>query len=53
MVHELEVWCSVHSMGAAPDQRGEQGAELEGEALNLPVFLRSNLHLWPGAVGKS
>ena len=31
--------------------RGKEGAEPEGEALNLPVKLRSYPHLWSRAVG--
>lgn len=52
VVHEREVWCSMFSIGAAPDQRVEEGAEPEGEALNLPVYLCYDPHLWPGAIGK-
>ncbi|KAI3351204.1 hypothetical protein L3Q82_005758 [Scortum barcoo] len=29
-----------------PDRRGEEGAESKGEALDLPVNLRSHPHLW-------
>ncbi len=29
-----------------PVCRGEEGAELQGQALDLPVNLRSHSHLW-------
>ncbi|KAI3375173.1 hypothetical protein L3Q82_021083 [Scortum barcoo] len=40
-------WCSVRSYAVGvPDRRGEEGAESKGEALDLPVNLRSHPHLW-------
>ncbi|KAI3372054.1 hypothetical protein L3Q82_006917 [Scortum barcoo] len=37
-------WCSVRSYAVGvPDRRGEEGAESKGEALDLPVNLRSHL----------
>ena len=38
--------CSVSSeAGIVPDHCGEKGAELEGKAFNLPVYLCANHHL--------
>ncbi|KAI3366424.1 hypothetical protein L3Q82_000466 [Scortum barcoo] len=41
-------WCSVQCsyVVGVPDRRGEEGAESKGEALDLPVNLRSHPHLW-------
>lgn len=36
---------------AAVMRRGEEGAEPDGEALDLPVNLRSYHHPWSRAVG--
>lgn len=41
-------WRGISSnMGVAPDDCGEEGAELQGKTLNLSVDLHSNPHLWP------
>ncbi len=46
---EME-WEIDRQIGAAADVEpvscGEEKAELEGEALNLPINLHSNPHLW-------
>jgi len=45
-------WCSVCSnAGTVPVRSGEEGAEQEGETLDLPVHLCSNPHLWSQALG--
>ena len=44
--------CGVCSNAdSARIRRGEEGAEPKGKALDLPVDLRSCLHLWSWALG--
>lgn len=42
--------CQLH-VGVAMDHCDGEGAELEGEALNISIDLSSNLHLWSQALG--
>jgi len=42
---------SGKNAGAVQIRCGEEGAEPEGEALDLPVHLRSNPDLWSRALG--
>ncbi|KAI3353930.1 hypothetical protein L3Q82_005131 [Scortum barcoo] len=51
MEREIDRWrigaaSAVMRSVYCPDRRGEEGAESKGEALDLPVNLRSHPHLW-------
>lgn len=45
-------WINTHLQIAVASHCGEESAELEGKAFNLPVGLRSSPHPWSRAVGK-
>lgn len=45
------VWGICGVAGNVLDCCGEDKAELQGQALNLPVCLRSDRHLWSRALG--